>query len=119
VLASRQALMTVMRNIIRNAVLHAAPATVVVESMPQGLRFTDSGPGISPADLPHVFDRYFTRRRADLRQPGEQAAPVSQSGLGLAIAKRVCVIQSWQLQVDSPVRDGHGTRFTLRFESDD
>jgi hypothetical protein len=31
----------------------------------------------------------------------------------------VCVIQSWQLQVDSPVRDGHGTRFTLRFESDD
>lgn len=120
VLASRQALMTVMRNIIRNAVLHAAPATLVVESMPQGLRFTDSGPGISPTDLPHVFDRYFTRRQADLRQPGEQAAtPVNQSGLGLAIAKRVCVIQSWQLQVDSPVRDGRGTRFTLTFEADD
>jgi signal transduction histidine kinase len=48
VLASRQALMTVMRNIIRNAVLHAAPATLVVESMPQGLRFTDSGPGTGP-----------------------------------------------------------------------
>lgn len=116
---SRQALMTVMRNIIRNAVLHASPATLVVESTAQGLRFTDNGPGIPAADLPHVFDRYFSRRRADQRQPGPPDTPANQNGLGLAIAKRVCVIQSWQLLVESPMQDGRGTRFTLAFEPEE
>ena len=115
---SRQALMTVMRNIVRNAALHAAPATLVVESVPQGLRFTDTGPGIAPADLPNVFERYYSGRRAD-QQAGERrpapAAGVNQTGLGLAIAQRVCVIQSWRLEVASPVKDGRGTCFTLTF----
>lgn len=111
---SLQALMTVMRNIMRNAVLHAAPATLEVESIAHGLRFTDTGPGIAPAELPQVFDRYFTNRRADRLHaaPGEA---LNQTGLGLAIAKRVCVMQGWSLEVESPVRDGRGTRFTLAF----
>lgn len=32
-----------------------------------------------------------------------------------AIAKRVCVMQSWGLEVVSPVVEGRGTRFTLTF----
>ena len=36
-------------------------------------------------------------------------------GLGLAIAQRVCVMQSWRLEVLSPVAEGHGTCFTLAF----
>lgn len=114
---SRHALMIVMRNIIRNAVLHAAPATLVVESIPGGLLFTDTGPGIAPSELSNVFDRYFSNRRADQRQGGgSEAVPgVNQTGLGLAIAKRVCLTQSWHLDVTSPVDDVRGTRFTLVF----
>ncbi len=117
---SHQALMIVVRNILRNAVLHAAPATLVVSSIPQGLQFTDSGPGIAPSDLPSVFDRYFTNRRAD-QHPNAAAEPLrpaslDQTGLGLAIAKRVCVMQSWSLEVASPASHGKGTCFTLRFQ---
>ncbi|ENO85227.1 sensor histidine kinase [Thauera linaloolentis] len=116
---SRQALMTVMRNIVRNAVLHAAPARLTVSSIGHGLRFADSGPGIAPSELPHVFDRYFSNRRADQRQheqrePGA-AADMNQAGIGLAIAKRVCIMQSWTLDVASPASDGGGTCFTLFF----
>ncbi len=111
---SRHALMTVMRNIMRNAILHAAPATLVVESTAEGLRFTDTGPGIEPSELGSVFERYFSNRRADQRG-GEAAASVDQTGLGLAIAQRVCVMQSWRLEVLSPVAEGHGTCFTLAF----
>ncbi len=118
---SHPALMTVMRNVIRNALLHAAPATLVVGSIPHGLEFTDSGPGIAATELPHIFDRYFANRRAD-RQQGQEtesspAASADQTGLGLAIAKRVCVIQSWSLSAASPVDERGGTRFTLRFDA--
>ena len=114
---SRQALMTVMRNIIRNAVLHAAPAVLVVESLPEGLQFTNSGPPILPSELPQVFERYFTHRRVDQGQrdpagPGH-GARLNRTGLGLAIAKRVCVMQGWMLEVTSPVSEGRGARFTL------
>lgn len=117
---SPSALMTVMRNITGNAILHAAPATLVIESIPGGLQFTDSGPGIAPSELANVFDRYFSNRRADQRRNGEgeprSPSSVDQTGLGLAIAKRVCIMQSWRLDVTSPVSDDKGTRFILRFE---
>ncbi|THF67404.1 HAMP domain-containing histidine kinase [Pseudothauera nasutitermitis] len=117
---NHHALMIVMRNIIRNAVLHAAPATLVIESIPHGLRFTDSGPGIEPSELPNIFERYFSNRRSDQARD-EGGAPASssranQTGLGLAIAKRVCIIQSWNLDVASPANAGKGTSFTLCFD---
>lgn len=118
-LLNQHALRTVMRNIMRNAILHAAPTTLVVESIANGLQFTDDGPGIAAAELPHVFSRYFSHRRADQRlrnhaepRPG---AHVNQTGLGLAIAQRVCLMLSWRLEAISPVAHGKGTRFTLVF----
>ena len=36
-------------------------------------------------------------------------------GLGLAIAKRLCDLQSWRLAVRSPLEGGRGTAFTLSF----
>ena len=121
---SHHALMTVMHNIVRNAIAHAAPATLVIESIPDGLQFTDSGPGIDSAELPNIFERYFSNRRADRRLPEQPSgrrrdhaagSPMNQSGLGLAIAKRVCSMQAWRLDVQSPVSAGRGTRFTLIF----
>jgi two-component system sensor histidine kinase MprB len=63
----------------------------------------DHGPGIDPADLPYVFDRFY---RAD------SARGMPGSGLGLAIVKQVA--QSHGGEVVAEVAEGGGTRMSLR-----
>ena len=98
------ALMTVMRNLIGNAIEHAAPATMTVRMVDGVLHIEDDGPGIAAADLPHVFERYFSGRRRDSQV--ERTATGRQRGLGLAIAKRVCDLHGWSLTARP--RDGIG-----------
>jgi signal transduction histidine kinase len=110
----RYALLTVARNLIRNAGEHAAPATLVIEELPDGLRFSDDGPGIPAEDLPWVFDRFYRGRLTDALPDAVDTAPTEPRGLGLAIAKRVCDGQGWALTVVSDPARRH-TAFTLRF----
>ncbi|HZV93437.1 MAG TPA: HAMP domain-containing sensor histidine kinase, partial [Caldimonas sp.] len=120
--ADRQALTTVCRNIVRNAIEHAAPATLRIAGDVRELRFSDDGPGIAATSLSHVFERYQQGHRGDVG--GADAAGVGAAsalprrGLGLAIARRLCDLQGWRLSVRSPVIDGHGTAFRLEFTDD-
>lgn len=107
----RQALLTVVRNIVRNAIEHAAPATLRITGDSRALSFADDGPGIAAPALAHVFDRYQHGHRVDEGAPRESG---SRRGLGLAIARRLCGLQGWQLGVNSP-DEGRGTTFTLAF----
>lgn len=112
----RYALLTVARNLIRNARDHAAPATLYIDELPDGLRFTDDGPGIPADDLPLIFERFYRGRMSDAPAAAsdERGEPTETRGLGLAIAKRVCDVQGWALSVVSdPAK--RGTAFTLRF----
>jgi signal transduction histidine kinase len=59
----------------------------------------DCGTGISPADLPHVFEPYFTTKRTG-------------TGLGLAIAKNIVDALGGTLTVTSEV--GRGTSITIQ-----
>lgn len=68
------------------------------------LTVSDTGPGISPTDLPHVFDRFWRADRARSREQGG-------SGLGLAIAKRLVEAQGGQIGVESEGVPGQGSRF--------
>ncbi len=117
----RYALLTVLRNLIRNAIEHAAPARLSVSAVEDGLELRDDGKGIAPADLPFVFDRYYSARMRDMRNGGAEspeAAAALERGLGLAIAQRVCDMQSWSLTVASATEGpDRGTCFTLRFPS--
>jgi len=107
--ADRQALLTVVRNLVRNAIEHAAPATLRVSGDHRAVVFSDDGPGIGPARLARVLERRPRGARSD-----EEAAPGGRvRGLGLAIAKRLCDLQGWQLAIRSPVVGGRGTAFTL------
>jgi signal transduction histidine kinase len=82
VLADPHWLHQVITNLLTNA-LKFTPAggrvTISTERSGPGavLRVTDTGVGISAEDLPRIFDRFFR---------GQQAAQISGSGIGLAVA---------------------------------
>ena len=110
--ADRQALLAVCRNIVKNAIEHAAPALLTIGGDRRGLSFHDDGPGIEAAALPYVFERYHQGHRSD----AGTAAGTPRRGLGLAIARRMCDLQGWRLSVRSPAAGGtRGTAFMLEF----
>jgi signal transduction histidine kinase len=111
--ADRQALLTVVRNLVRNAIEHAAPATLHVSGDHHAVVFSDDGPGIAAARLASVFERRASGGRMD----EAAAAGGRMRGLGLAIAKRLCDLQGWQLAIRSPLAGGRGTAFTLVFDA--
>jgi signal transduction histidine kinase len=112
----RYALLTVLRNLVRNAVEHAAPATLTVKFHAPGvLELRDDGKGIAADDLPFLFRRYYSGR---MRDSGAAEQHEAARGLGLAIAKRVCDMQGWLLTVESSQEPtSRGTRFLLRFDA--
>ncbi|MDX1694905.1 MAG: HAMP domain-containing sensor histidine kinase, partial [Ketobacteraceae bacterium] len=71
----------------------------------------DTGLGISEADLPHVFDAYYsTRHKAEVADSEDSRG----TGLGLAIVKRILELHNASINVQS--RPGTGTLF--QFELD-
>ena len=107
----RQALLLVVRNLIRNAIEHAAPATLRISGDRHEVVFSDDGPGIAPDRLGRMFERPDREHRVD----AGAARGTRVRGLGLAIAKRICDLQRWRLAVASPLAAGRGTAFTLSF----
>lgn len=77
----RERLVRAVNNLLDNAAHHSPAGEVIEVSLSNdGLRVRDHGSGIDPADVPHIFDRFY--RGADSRgRPG--------SGLGLAIVRQV------------------------------
>src|SRR5262245_15443436 len=98
------ALERAVANILDNAAKWSpASATVQVQLDGGELQVIDEGPGIPPADLPHVFERFY--RATDARRlPG--------SGLGLAIVKQVADRHGGT--VEAARADMGGTRITFR-----
>jgi signal transduction histidine kinase len=97
----------VLTNLIENA-LHFTPrggsVRVSLSLLGQAVEVavSDTGSGIDPDDLPHVFDRFY---RADKSRDRS----TSGAGLGLAIAKNIMDLHGSPLEVES--RHGQGTRF--------
>ena len=99
----------VLQNLLSNA-LHATAAGGRVEVQvqragPDTLRFRvrDSGSGIAPQDLPHVFERF--RRGGAVRYRG--------SGLGLAIARGIVEAHGGTMEAHSRQGEGSVFSFTL------
>jgi two-component system sensor histidine kinase HydH len=63
----------------------------------------DRGPGIPPADLPHVFEPYFTTKRTG-------------TGLGLAISRKVVEALGGAMRMES--REGEGTRVEIELPAE-
>jgi two-component system sensor histidine kinase MprB len=88
-------------NVLDNAVKWSPPAgTIRVRLQRQevwALDILDEGPGISAADLPHVFERFY-------RAPSARSLP--GSGLGLAIVQQVVAGHGGRVEVKSPPGGG-------------
>ncbi len=72
-------------------------ASVVIE-------VADTGSGIAPEDLPHVFDRFYRADKSRTRQSGG-------SGLGLAIARSLVEAHGGRIEARSEA--GHGTSMIM------
>ncbi len=121
VLADPDRLAQVLRNLLSNALRHTPQGGEVhvdvqndlendLRGLPRPRRsvcisIQDTGPGIPPADLPHVFDRFWSRAQ----YTSERTVADSGSGLGLAITKYLIEAQGGEIGVESRV--GEGTRF--------
>lgn len=103
---SREAL----SNLLKNCMEHTPQGgSVRVEARQDALgtfiTVSDTGPGISPVDLPRVFDRFYK---------GEGSAPLSV-GIGLALARCLVGAQGGTLSADNGPNGG--ARFTMSFPS--
>jgi len=84
----REKMQTVVRNLLENAVKYSLtdsrPVEVTIMSSADTItiRVSDDGPGIPPADLPHLFEPFFRVNRSRTKLPGGY-------GLGLSICKRI------------------------------
>jgi signal transduction histidine kinase len=114
VLANPPRLQRVLYNLVSNALRHTpADGAVFLRAEPAGgmvrVEVSDTGAGITPEDLPRVFESSFRGERSRTRTPTGDGA-----GLGLAIARGLIEAQGGEISVES--RPGHGSRFcfTLR-----
>jgi len=99
----------VVVNLLDNAIKYTPDGGTVSISVVQRnnnavLEVGDSGIGISGADLPHIFDRFYRTDKARSRQMGG-------SGLGLSIARSICLAHDGHVSVEST--EGKGTVFRV------
>ncbi|MEA2566369.1 MAG: two-component system, OmpR family, sensor kinase [Actinomycetota bacterium] len=108
ILGDADRLLQVLTNLVANAVRHGRNAPISVRGWPEGeyvkIEVADRGPGISPEDLPHVFERLYRGSKARSESPGG-------AGLGLAIANSLVKAMDGWVEVTSTL--GLGTTFTV------
>lgn len=114
VLADRGRLGQVLVNLVQNALNALPPERSTEENLVEvvtfrsgpsmvGIEVRDNGVGITPENMPRIFDSFFTTR------------PVGEgTGLGLAISKRMVVDHGGRIEVDSKVGEGSTFRVFLR-----
>jgi signal transduction histidine kinase len=104
----RDRILQVLSNLIGNAIKVSPKGghiTLLVEAQDDETRFTvsDQGPGISEADLQHLFERYW--RSDDVTYEG--------TGLGLSIARGIVAAHGGRIWAESALGQGATFRFSL------
>jgi len=99
----------VMTNLLTNAIHYNKPNGEIrvkagVADDSAVMTVTDTGMGIGPEDLPHIFERFYRADRSRSRSDGRH-------GLGLAICKAIVESQGGSIEVSS--RPGEGSTFRV------
>jgi signal transduction histidine kinase len=98
----------VLANLLRNGVRYTPPGGIVAaiaRAEPEHvvIEVRDTGHGIAPDDLPHIWERFYRGQKGDAREG---------AGLGLAIVQDLIEAMGGSVSVESTV--GQGSRFTVR-----
>ena len=109
--ASEDRLIQVFVNVLENAISFSPAGGVVTIALKRAgagiaITISDQGPGIPEANLPHVFDRFFTHR------PDAAGPRSSHTGLGLAIVK--AIIDGYGGSIAARNKEGGGAEFEIR-----
>lgn len=110
VLGERARVQQVLGNLLHNALRHTPEGgLIVVDAGVEGdsvwVTVSDTGIGIAPEDLAHVFDRYYQGERSGRHAGG--------SGLGLAVVKQLVEGMGGTVSVTSQIDQGTTFRFSL------
>jgi signal transduction histidine kinase len=102
----------VLVNLIGNALNYTDAGSIKITAWAQTgmlwVSVTDTGNGIAPQDLPHVFERFW--RGADSVRRNARG-----TGVGLAISQRLIQLQGGKMEVESELGKGSTFRFCLPF----
>lgn len=95
-------------NVVKNCIEHTGAGGTVAIAYAENplyseITVSDTGEGIAPEDLPHIFTRFYRGKNAD----------ENSVGIGLAMARAVFRAQGGDITAQS--RPGRGTRFSVRF----
>ena len=101
---------TILNNYLSNAIKYTEQGSITTTVQAEADRcirisVADTGYGISPDALPHIFERYYQAN-------GSHQA--SGTGIGLALVKSLADLHEAQVSVDS--HEGQGSRFTLSLD---
>lgn len=109
VLADADRIVQVLANLVGNAMKYTpSGGSITLSTEPAGgdvaLTVSDTGAGIPPEHLAHIFDRYWQARRSSAKRG---------AGLGLAISRGIVEAHGGRITVESSVGEGSTFRFTL------
>jgi signal transduction histidine kinase len=113
IVVSPQHIQRVLNNLISNALAHTAHGEVKVRAFRLRrqvcVEIHDTGEGIAPQDVPHVFDRFYRGERARTRGSGNAKG----MGLGLAIAQALVEAHNGVISLSSELGQGTQVKVVL------
>lgn len=94
-------LQKILNNLISNAIRHTPPGgqvwvqtALLNDGRQLHLQVSDTGEGIPPEDLPHIFDRFY--------QGSQPTQAVGASGIGLTLARDLTQLMGGSISAESP-----------------
>jgi hypothetical protein len=100
----------VLVNLLGNAVRYTTQGSITLRAETEASKLwiavVDTGIGIAPQNLPHVFERFWRADESRDRHSGG-------TGIGLTISRRLIELQGGQIQVESELGTGSTFRFFL------
>ncbi len=112
VLGDRDRLKQLLLNLVSNAVKFTPEGGRVSLGLTRPaegwarLVVADTGAGIPPDELPHIFERFYRVDKARTRSQGG-------AGLGLAIAQRIALVHGGRIEAASDGATGRGSTFSV------
>lgn len=100
----------ILVNLLGNALLYTISGSITLSAWTEPgklwIAVTDTGIGIAPEHLPHIFERFYRADRSRSRHSGG-------TGIGLAISRRLVELQGGEILVESEFSKGSTFKFFL------